>query len=488
MANIKSLVKIILPKKKQKAGGTSSTSTFNPQQTGQVLTAPAYAEHRTDIFDSRASQDSRELLKDLFKFDSDVSATVNAYLTIANTQPHFRVYNEEGELDSEGLLLLEQTIRKITQRVDYTTGFRFRPSLEEISEQFRYMVLLRGGIASELIFDKLLTPTEIRHIDLTEINWFEKKPGEYKPEQEPKNSNDTIPLDIVNFFVKYYRQNPTEVYAYSPFVASINTIAARQQVINDLYRIMTKVGYPRLEIVVMEDILRKSMPSNIAENPNEARAWMNARLTEIQTTVTDLRADAAIVHFDTSEMKILNEAGPSKSLNVEDIIKTLNAQNQSALKTMATIIGRGESGVNTASVEARVFSLSADAVNTPIASMYSEMFTLALRLQGFAGYVECKFTPSEMRPELELEPQKLMKQSRLLTDLSLGLISDQEYHMEVYHRPKPSNSPDLSGTNFQDTASSSGIDAENASPNSDPLGRALAPEGSESAKSNGVKK
>jgi hypothetical protein len=37
------------------------------------------------------------------------------------------------------------------------------------------------------------------------------------------------------------------------------------------------------------------------------------------------------------------------TLDIEPIIKTLNAQNQAALRVMATTLGRGESGVNTAS-------------------------------------------------------------------------------------------------------------------------------------------
>jgi hypothetical protein len=138
-------------------------------------------------------------------------------------------------------------------------------------------------------------------------------------------------------------------------------------------------------------------------------------------------------------------------------------------------------------VEARVFSLSADSINVPIAALYSEMFTLTLRLLGFDGYVDCWFSPAELRPALELEPQKVMKQSRLLEALSLGLITDDEYHMQMYARPKPNNSPELSGTNFQQTNKAE-IATDDISPNSDPLGRSIAPEGSKSAKSNEVKK
>lgn len=486
--NIQSLQNIVLPRKRANPKGSSSTSTFNPQQTDQVLAAQDFRAHLKDIFTDRVSQDSRQLLKDLFKYDSDISATVNAYLTIANTKPTFTVYNMDDELDRDGLKLLHQIISGLTQRRDYSTGFQFSPKLEEISEQLRYMILLRGGIGAELVFDKFLVPAQIRHVDVATLNWYEKQAGQYKPEQEPPNANEAILLDLPNFFVKFYRQNPTEIYSESPFVSGINTVAARQQVINDLYRIMQKTGYPRMEITVIEEVLRKSAPENLKQNPNELRTWMNARLTEIANGVSDLRPDAAYIHFDAVEAKILNEGGPSRSLNATDIIDVLNAQNQAALKTMATIIGRGETGVNTASVEARVFSMSADSINVPLASMFEDMFTLALRLQGFDGYVKCRFAPAELRPDLELEPQRVMKQARALEELSLGLITDDEYHMMMHGRPRPDDTPELSGTNFQQTNKAS-IDTEGISPNSDPLGRSVAPEGgTKQARSKGVKK
>lgn len=484
--NIPSLEQILLPKKKGNPKGVSSTSTFNPNQTGVVLSAPTYRDHLDDIFVDRVSQDSREIMKDLFKADPDVSATVGAFLTIADTDLHYVVYDMEGVIDREGQKLLEAIITGMEQRRDYTTGFQMSMSLKAHSEALRYMILLRGACAGELVFDKFLVPSNIRHVDMAEINWYEGAAGEYKPEQEPANANDAIQLDIVNFFVKYYRQNPTEIYPYSPFVASINTIAARQQVINDLYRIMQKTGYPRMEVTVVEEVLLKNAPEDVRQNKDSQVAWLNARLTELATGVSDMRPDAAYVHTDSVQAGIMNEGGPKSSMDVSSIIDVLNAQNQAALKTMATIIGRGESGVNTGTVEARVFSMSADSINVPIADMYEDMFTLALRMQGFEGYVKCKFAKVELRPDLELEPQRTMKQARMLEELSLGILSDDDYHMAVYKRPRPDSAPELSGTGFN--AKTTSVDAEGVSPNADPLGRSVASPNSKSARSKGVKK
>lgn len=480
------VTQILLPKKKANPAGTGYTNTFNPTSTTSVLSLPNYRNHLSDIFTNRVSQDARELIKDLVKYDSDVSATLHAYLTVADTVPRFYVYDQNGELDYNGQKQLEQLVGGMTRRADYTTGFAFSKSLRQIAEDFRYSVLLRGSISAELIFNKLLVPSEIRQIDTATLEWFETAAGIYKPQQRAPGASLPISLDIATFFVKHYRQNPNEIYSESIFVSAINTIAARQQVINDLYRIMQKTGYPRMDVKVIEEVIRKNAPSDVAKNPQTLASWIEGEISSISGQITGLRPDSVFVHTDSIEASIINQAGPGKAFDVTAIIDVLNAQNQGALKTVATFIGRGETGVNTASVEARVFSMAADSLNGPIADIFSDMFTLALRMTGYQGYVTCTFDKAELRPDTELEPMRVIKQTRMLELLSLGLIDDNQFHMEMFGRTRPESAPELSATGF--ATKSAGVNTDSISPNQDSLGRSLAPSGSKAAKSDALKK
>jgi hypothetical protein len=101
---------------------------------------------------------------------------------------------------------------------------------------------------------------------------------------------------------------------------------------------------------------------------------------------------------------------------------------------MATTLGRGEAGVNTASVEAALFAKNAEALNTPISELWEQIFTFILRLTGSTSRVVVKFRPVELRPATELEAQLVLRQARLLKDLSLGVIDDDEYHLEMFGR------------------------------------------------------
>lgn len=484
-----SLLQIVLGKG-SKAGGVAYTGTFNPQQADRTLTLPVYQDHLTDIFNSRQADDSRALIKGLMRTDPDMSATVNSYLTLANTKPLILVRDLEGEIDKDATQELNKAIKLLTHQTDYTLGFQLKRSMESLCEELRFMLMLRGAIGTELILDKQLAPSALRTVDMSTIRWYEKAPGEYKPVQEIQGSasgNNEVNLDIPTFFVSFYRRDPSAIYTYSPFISAINTIAARQQVINDLYRIMQKTGYPRLDISVVEEVMLKNAPASIQSDPSQLRSWMNERLGEVRGVFEGIRADQALVHWDTVVPSILNEKNPGVGVNIDNVIDTLNAQNQAGLKTMSTVIGRGTAGINTSSVEARIAAMNADELNHPLAETLSRIFSFILHQTGYQGFAEVSFAKAELRPDLELETMRALKVSRLRQDLSDGLITDMEYHLEMYGRLPPDGSPELSGTGFMTPEPAGGIDASKASPNSDPLGRSLAPKGGQQSKSNATK-
>ena len=476
-------LQVIMPKRAPTA--KSITPTYNAASPQNVLTVPQYRDHLSDLFDTRQASDARDLIKLLMIQDPDASAATNAFLTTANTDIIAVVKDANGAIDRPGLQTLNQLLLSLTTRYDYSKGFEHRQSLKTLAESMRYMLLLRGMLAAEAIITKDGIFNEIRMIDPITMQWYELTNGLPTPKQIISGTPD-IDLNYPSFFVSYFRQDPTSLYPNSPFVSAINTIAARQQVINDLYRIMQVTGYPRMELKVLEEVLIKNAPPMIQADPDKRASYVAQQLGAISGSIGNLKPDQAFVHTDSIEVDMLNESKPGMSLNIEPIIKTLNAQNQAGLRAVSTILGRGESGVNTASVEARIFALTAQEINEPIAHLLAQILTMVLRMSGSQSYVHCKFRSVELRPDLELEPQLTMKASRLKDDLSLGIIDDDEYHLEMYGRIRPDWAPELTGTGFM-KGGSAAVDASAVSPNADPLGRSIKTPGSPSAKSNSTK-
>jgi len=470
--------------KKQPKAAQSITATFNPQQKDQILTVPTYREYLQALRDNRLNQSSQDLLKAMFKQDPDVSAAVGAFLTLADTPLTMVVRDLDGNIDPTGSAALPKLVRALTSPTDYTAGFTFKTNMAMLCQEMRYMLMLRGAIGNELVFDKKLVPSRLQHVDMASIEWFEKEAGVYKPRQKQQGKNEGVMLDIPSFFVAYHRRDPTTVYATSDFVSVINTAAARTQVINDLYRIMQITGFPRIDIKVLEETLVENAPESVKNDPNAMREWAAARLDDVAQTFATLRADQSFVHMDSIEASILNDKNPGAALNINEVIEVLNSQNQAALKTMATVIGRGNGASGVASIEARIAALNADQLNVPIKQQLDQSLTFLLNVFGIPGFVDCTFAPAELRPVMELEAQKSLRAARLRNDLSDGLITDEEYHMAMYGRLPPAGIEMLSGTGFLAVAEG-GVDANDATPNADPMGKSLSGEGAKAAKGNG---
>lgn len=483
--SLQTVFQVISPKRLPNPKGTANTPTYDPSNAQNVLSAPQYREHLEDIFTNRASLDSRDLIRNLLVQDPDASASLNAFLTLADTKPIILVKDANGLIDRNGLKVVNALIDSLTTRFDYTKGFEYTPDLRAIAEEMRYLILAEGMVMGEPIITKEGIFNQIRLIQTSKLEWFERENGRLVPEQVPVNGGDNISLDFPHIFVAYYRQDPSKAYAYSPFVSVINTAAARQRIINDLYRIMQLTGYPRMDISIMEDVIRANAPENIKNDAAKMTIYINQTLASINSTIANLRPDQAFVHTDAVEVGIVNDKKAGMSMDIEPVIKTLNAQNQAGLKTMATILGRGEAGVNTASVEARLFALQCDGLNVPVALLMSQMFTFLLRLTGSTSRVEVTFTPAEMRSPIELEAQLNLMAARLLYDLSEGIIDDDEYHLRMYGRIRPDSSPILSGTKFYNAGGATDV---NGNGNNDSVTRSVTSKNDKAAQSNAVKK
>ena len=72
---LQTVYQVIAPKRLPNPKGTANSPTFDPSNNQNVLSAPQYREHLEDIFTTRASSDSRDLIRNLIVQDPDASAS-----------------------------------------------------------------------------------------------------------------------------------------------------------------------------------------------------------------------------------------------------------------------------------------------------------------------------------------------------------------------------------------------------------------------------
>ena len=129
--SLKKLFEFILPKGKNKAGGTSYTDTFDPSNTTKALDMPQYQQHLTDVAESRLRDNSQDLVKALMVSDPDMASATSAYLTLADTPLNYVVRDSSGEINRDGQKLLQSLLYRVFEFTDYTLKFQSKPSMSQ---------------------------------------------------------------------------------------------------------------------------------------------------------------------------------------------------------------------------------------------------------------------------------------------------------------------------------------------------------------------
>jgi hypothetical protein len=322
------------------------------------------------------------------------------------------------------------------------------------------------------VLDKARLPYQLRPVSVESLNFKTSKVNEgtgYRviPFQRPRSGNP-IDLDFPTFFYESLDQETETPYSHSPLEPAVNASVFHQETVNDIRRVVSRSGHSRMVVKLITDQLMKLCPVDIRADAKAMTAWIEEMRQSVITEIEGLAPESALVFFDSLEAEYLNsEIGGSADYTglmnlVDGIVAT-------CLRTPASILGKKIGGSqNTASTESLLFIKTAQGLHNPPATILSRALTLCVRLYGFDGYVECAYDPCNLRPEDELEAFKTMRQSRILEQLSLGFITDEEAAEILGTGPRAPGAPKLSGTMFLQASSMKPPD-----PNADPARRAL---------------
>jgi hypothetical protein len=264
-----------------------------------------------------------------------------------------------------------------------------------------------------------------------------------------------ISLDLPTIIYTALDQNPTDAYATSPLTASIQAILSDLDFNNDIRKGLKRAVLPRLKATVDSEKLKKLAPPEVLSDPEKFASFQNAVLDEVESTINGLNPEDALVGLDLIEYSYI-DGGHDPSTVIERVQKVLNAKVVAGAKTMPVTLGFTSSS-NASSAESLLFLKECDAIRRKLNEMYSRALTVAVRLSGLEGYVEFVYDAPDLRPSQELEAYRSMEQSRVLQQLSLGMITDEEAAIHLTGHLPPPGAPKLSGTMFM--SASVGIDS-----------------------------
>ena len=402
----------------------------------------------TNIESVRNLATTWDTLRELAAASPDLSASVFAYIRTAITPTYTAIArNIDGTCNVEATVALQQLLTRLDVLQDYTDGFSGIPDLRSCSESLAKELILYGAMSLELVLGKDRLPRSLMPVSITKIKFRSDGPW-LKAFQ--KVGGTEIDLDIPTFFYSSLDQDLLQPYASSPLESAIQPVLFNTEFQNDLRRIVKKAIHPRIRAIIDSEKFKKNIPPDVAVDPEKLAAYMSAVISEIESKINGLNPEDSIIAFDTIDFNYLTGGNISLDAEYKVLTDIIDSKMATGAKTLPSILGHGSGSQNIASSETLLFMKNVEgAIQLKLNELLSRALTLAVRLYGFDVYAEFKYAEIDLRPSSELEAFKVMKQSRILEQLSLGLISDVEASIQLTGGLPPAGAPKLSGTFFR---------------------------------------
>jgi len=431
-------------------------------KTTSAIVKPERGLANKSVLDYRSGSNTQAIIRDLAASSPDLAATLSSYLRVGIPESYTVIARDmDGAINPQATQLAQEILRRLTLLGDATLGYNPVTDLQSLSESLGKELLLYGSAALELALDKQRLPLYLNPVSVTKLRFYEEDGGVY-PAQVV--GGQPIKLDIPTFFLVNLDQDLLTPYSSSYFEPAIQAVLADSTFLDDLRKSMQRVIQPRLVASIVEEKVKATIPPDILNDPVKLSEFYTNLIASIQNLMTGLNPEDALVSFDAVEYSMLDSK--TGGGNVADTLKTVQALLESKVaagaKAMPAILGR-DGASTSATTSTMLFLKNADIVRRKLNLLYSRALTQAIRLMAQDCFVEFRYADLDLRPQAELEAYKAMQQSRILEQLSLGLITDEEASIALTGNLPPAGSTPLSGTMFQSGAKSTGNPASQTS-------------------------
>lgn len=406
--------------------------------------------------------DPIKAIRALSRHNGVFSTAVHSYVQLAMSGYVLTGYAAGTNSYDEAITQAATSIAASTDTLyDYTLGYSDKQGINGALETMLKEVVQTGAASAELVLNKWRLPEKILPVPVTSLQWKTKKDGRY-PEQLPSEGGDAIPLDIPTFFYAATHQQSDSVFARSPMEAALQTVFVFGEFIEDVYRILRKSGHSRMVVTLIQEEINKGIPQTIMDDPEKVQAYLEQVRGQVETIISGLEPDEALVTFDSAKVEILRTAGEKADYTA--LMDNFSGMLATSLKSMPSTLGLRISGSQSLSnTESLIFLKMVTAIQAPVEVIMSRIFTLSTRLlTGTDGYVKFKFNPVDIRPESELSAHRSVDTQNILRKLSLGFITDEEAAHLLGTGPRPAGAPPLSGTMFMDATGNNDVAPKDA--------------------------
>ncbi len=395
---------------------------------------------------ARGAATMNDVVANLVRSSPDLSHAVATKIATSISKSYTVVaYDETGRVDVKGTEAIQALcLRWDTQAHDYS---RFTKSTDFRSlcgtlvlDSTRY-----GGMSAELILGKGRLPAYVRPIDTSKLEWADNLIDTY-PIYKSKNGD--VELNFPTIFYSCTQQDMSTPYAESPLSTAIQPALYDAELFDHLRRAAHRTLLQRLVVTIDSEEWRNSLPPEVRYDAKKLEQYAASTISKIQTQMEGLSPEDSLVVFSSLSVDTTQDANRSEDRTLQVLNSLISGQLASGSKILPSITGRAPEGSSAASTEAMLFLKSISAIQNELNIFLSRVLTLSARLLGHEVSVRFLFEDVNLRPEIELESFRVIKQSRLLKELSLGIRADEEVSILLTGSLPPTGYVALSGTMF----------------------------------------
>jgi len=436
---------------------------------GATIPADNLVDTTTDINSLRAYRQVSIAIRTLYETDGLLASAVSSLAALTSTDFRLQAFQTgTGEFSREGLQAAEAVVSLLDTLHDYSSGYSDQPSMASLIHQLILELILVGSVGLELVLDNARFPRQLKVFAGDTIIWQSTGKGSRYPAQRPKGvasgGKTLVELNIPTVWVAEISKTADTVYAVPPLSSSIQRLAQYSDLVNDMWRVVKQTGMPRTVVKLDYEKVMASAPPEVRSDPAKVTEYLDSVRAGVEDQLKGLAPEDCLVHFDIAEVSLLRTDG--EKADFSELLQNVSGLAATALKASPTQLGLRLGGSqNVASTEAMLLAKLSKVVQKPVEEVLSRALTLAVRLLGVDAYVRLELQEPDLRAASELEAFYSLRQNRILEQLSLGRITDDEAQSALGLGSLPEGSEELSGTKFHNSASMQTLPSGNADPN-----------------------
>lgn len=395
---------------------------------------------------ARSAGSLNKVIANLVKVSPDLSQAVATKITSGISESYTIIaYSEDGLVDENGTRMAQALALKMDCQAPDYSRFQRSTDLRSVSASLLSDLLRYGSMGAELVLSKGRQPSHINPFSTSDIKWADDTDSSYIIYSTKEGP---IPLNYPTIFYSASVQDNETPYSDSPLQSAIQACLFDAEFFDSLRKAAIKTLLPRLVVTINSEKWLQGLPLEVQSDQTKLQEYITSTVSQVEEQMNGLNPEDALVLFDTLQASDIQNSNNSSDRGIEVLKDLIAGQISSGSKVLPSILGRASSS-SAASSEAMLYVKSVAAIQLELNAFYSRIFTLAVRLFGMPVNVKFVYEPVNLRPALELEGFKVTKQSRIMDQLSIGLITDVEASILLTGSLPPAGYVNVSGTQFK---------------------------------------